>query len=178
MRLLSALVLYVAISLSFAQSAHAVTIDVFKVYSPEDIAKDNPAFSVKLTFSASELAELKGLGQLMEFQVIASAGVIFGTIYVPTSEIFSNSVDGMYIASREFVPDPKVSSGVYDDPFLLYVRYDGKFYQTAETPLPASLPLVATGLAAFGLVRRLRKEKPGNTGHSSSGSLPNHTQEC
>jgi hypothetical protein len=100
---------------------------------------------------------------------ITVAGALYNGVY---SIDQSSSTNYFQVAGPDYliIPDFAYSSfstfsgGVFHDAFFFLDTVDGTFSvtftpETAATPLPAALPLFATGLGALGLLGWRRKRK-------------------
>lgn len=180
--------LLVALALCIAGTVQAATIDVFRVYSPEDRGESggNPSYVVRIVFTDAELELLENGGRI-EAEVLTSGnpGTVWSTLDLSAEMILAGLRGNRYLERREFSSDPGTSvdeGAQYAGRPQFQIRIFPnqtpndvpRRFIVAETPIPAPLVLLGSVLMLGGLVsaRRSRAASGKSADGRRSARLP------
>ena len=139
-------------------------IDPLGYQSPTSIIRDSTTFAVG-SYSAATAAKSGGFVENGTYSLLTNTlyqvglQVVFNSAIVNTGVSDPSSTGGSATFLASLDPTFKVAPGVADPNGYSFVFSDGIGNTVSSTPLPAALPLFATGLGALGLLGARRKRK-------------------
>jgi hypothetical protein len=126
----------------------------------QDNTAIQPALSLQVTSNSSGFGLGEYIGNPNSNFFTVSAGIITRAAFLDFGSDNSSPQVTCCTLVFEFIPGEQIDAGLGNGPNGVFqVAANLVFTPVAETPLPAALPLFATGLGALGLLGWRRKRK-------------------